>query len=47
VSALVERAGIDPAIVEDVVLGCTQQQREQAVDWDELDEERVALFAVG
>jgi acetyl-CoA acyltransferase len=29
IAALVERTGIDPAIVEDVVLGCTQQQREQ------------------
>jgi acetyl-CoA acyltransferase len=29
VRALVERSGIDPALVEDVVLGCTQQQREQ------------------
>ncbi|HYO24433.1 MAG TPA: acetyl-CoA C-acyltransferase FadA [Lacipirellulaceae bacterium] len=29
VSALIERTGIDPAAVEDVVLGCTQQQREQ------------------
>jgi acetyl-CoA acyltransferase len=29
VSALVERTGIDPAEVEDVVLGNTQQQREQ------------------
>jgi acetyl-CoA acyltransferase len=29
VSALVERTGIDPAVIEDVVLGNTQQQREQ------------------
>ncbi len=29
VRALVEHTGIDPAAVEDVVLGCTQQQREQ------------------
>jgi acetyl-CoA acyltransferase len=29
VGALVERTGIDPALIEDVVLGCTQQQREQ------------------
>ncbi len=29
VSALVERTGIDPAAIEDVVLGNTQQQREQ------------------
>jgi acetyl-CoA acyltransferase len=29
VSALMERTGIDPALVEDVVLGNTQQQREQ------------------
>jgi acetyl-CoA acyltransferase len=29
VSALVDRTGIDPAVIEDVVLGNTQQQREQ------------------
>jgi acetyl-CoA acyltransferase len=29
VSAVVERSGIDPAVIEDVVLGNTQQQREQ------------------
>src|SRR4051794_252239 len=29
VRALVERSGIDPAVIEDVVLGNTQQQREQ------------------
>src|SRR3954467_9999893 len=29
VRALVERTGIDPAAIEDVVLGNTQQQREQ------------------
>lgn len=29
IKALVERTGIDPAEVEDVVLGCTQQQKEQ------------------
>jgi acetyl-CoA acyltransferase len=29
VSALVERTGIDPSVIEDVVLGNTQQQREQ------------------
>jgi acetyl-CoA acyltransferase len=29
VAALVERTKIDPAAIEDVVLGCTQQQREQ------------------
>jgi acetyl-CoA acyltransferase len=29
VRALVERTGIDPAVIEDVVLGNTQQQREQ------------------
>jgi acetyl-CoA acyltransferase len=29
VSALVERNQLDPAVVEDVVLGCSQQQREQ------------------
>ncbi|HEX4147382.1 MAG TPA: acetyl-CoA C-acyltransferase, partial [Pirellulales bacterium] len=32
VKALVERTGIDPAIVEDVVLGNTQQQGEQGFD---------------
>ncbi len=29
VRALIERTGVDPAVIEDVVLGCTQQQREQ------------------
>lgn len=29
VRALVERSGVDPAVIEDVVLGNTQQQREQ------------------
>ncbi len=29
IRALVERTGIDPVAIEDVVLGCTQQQREQ------------------
>lgn len=29
VAALIKRTGVDPAIIEDVVLGCTQQQREQ------------------
>jgi acetyl-CoA acyltransferase len=29
ISALVERTGIDPSVIEDVVLGNTQQQREQ------------------
>ncbi|HMP06526.1 MAG TPA: acetyl-CoA C-acyltransferase FadA, partial [Lacipirellulaceae bacterium] len=29
IAALVARTGIDPAAIEDVVLGCTQQQREQ------------------
>src|SRR6476659_2556700 len=32
VKALVERTGIDPAIVEDVVLGNTQQQGEQGLN---------------
>lgn len=32
VQALVERTGIDPAVVEDVVLGNTQQQGEQGFD---------------
>ena len=31
VRALVERTGIDPNEIEDVVLGNTQQQREQGV----------------
>jgi len=31
-NALVERAGIDPAVVEDVIWGCVQQAGEQAVD---------------
>jgi acetyl-CoA acyltransferase len=29
VSAIVQRTGVDPAVIEDVVLGNTQQQREQ------------------
>jgi acetyl-CoA acyltransferase len=29
IRALVERTGVDPAAIEDVVFGCTQQQREQ------------------
>lgn len=29
IEALVERSGVDPALIEDVVLGNTQQQREQ------------------
>ena len=32
VRALVERSGIDPAAIEDVVLGNTQQQREQGLN---------------
>jgi acetyl-CoA acyltransferase len=32
VGALIERTGIDPALVEDVVLGNTQQQREQGLN---------------
>jgi acetyl-CoA acyltransferase len=29
IAALVQRTGVDPAVIEDVVLGCTQQQKEQ------------------
>ncbi|MEX0715897.1 MAG: acetyl-CoA C-acyltransferase, partial [Planctomycetaceae bacterium] len=32
VAALVERTGIDPALVEDVRWGCVQQQGEQGFD---------------
>ncbi|MEO1496310.1 MAG: acetyl-CoA C-acyltransferase FadA [Planctomycetota bacterium] len=32
VRALVERTGIDPAAIEDVLLGCTQQQGEQGLN---------------
>jgi acetyl-CoA acyltransferase len=32
VRALVERTGIDPAVVEDVILGNTQQQKEQGLN---------------
>lgn len=32
IRALVERTGIDPALVEDVVLGCTQQTGEQGLN---------------
>jgi acetyl-CoA acyltransferase len=32
VRAIIDRSGIDPAIVEDVVLGNTQQQREQGLN---------------
>ena len=32
VRALVERTGIDPAVIEDVVLGNTQQQKEQGLN---------------
>src|SRR3954453_10571960 len=31
VRALVERRGIDPAVIEDIVLGDVQQQREQVL----------------
>ena len=31
-NALVERAGIDPSVVEDVIWGCVQQAGEQAID---------------
>ena len=32
VRAIIERSGIDPALIEDVVLGNTQQQREQGLN---------------
>lgn len=32
VRALVERTGVDPAAIEDVLLGCTQQQGEQGLN---------------
>ena len=32
VRAIIERSGIDPAVIEDVVLGNTQQQREQGLN---------------
>ncbi|MEM6655155.1 MAG: acetyl-CoA C-acyltransferase FadA [Planctomycetota bacterium] len=32
VKTLVERSGVDPATIEDVVLGCTQQQGEQGLN---------------
>jgi acetyl-CoA acyltransferase len=32
IRALVERTGIDPALIEDVVLGCTQQTAEQGLN---------------
>ncbi|MEM6798658.1 MAG: acetyl-CoA C-acyltransferase FadA [Planctomycetota bacterium] len=32
VKAIVERTGVDPAVIEDVVLGCTQQQGEQGLN---------------
>lgn len=32
VEALVARSGIDPAVIDDVVLGCTQQTREQGLN---------------
>ncbi|MDI3314095.1 MAG: thiolase family protein [Mycobacterium sp.] len=41
-NALVERAGIDPEIVEDVIWGCVMQAGEQA-----LDVARTALLAAG
>lgn len=41
VKALVERTGIDPAAVEDLLLGCTQQQGEQGLNVARL----VALMA--
>ncbi len=41
VKAVVERSGVDPATIEDVVLGCTQQQGEQGLNVGRL----VALMA--
>ena len=41
VRALVERSGVDPGAVEDVLLGCTQQQGEQGLNVGRL----VALMA--
>lgn len=41
VKALVERTGIDPSAIEDVLLGCTQQQGEQGLNVARL----VALMA--
>jgi len=41
VRALVERTGVDPSAVEDVLLGCTQQQGEQGLNVGRL----VALMA--
>jgi acetyl-CoA acyltransferase len=41
-NALVERAGIDPGLVDDVIWGCVQQVGEQAIDIA-----RTALLAAG
>src|SRR6202008_697950 len=41
-NALVERAGVDPAMVEDVIWGCVMQAGEQA-----LDIARTSLLAAG
>lgn len=41
IKALVERTGVDPAAIEDVLLGCTQQQGEQGLNVARL----VALMA--
>ncbi|QDT67318.1 3-ketoacyl-CoA thiolase [Planctomycetes bacterium MalM25] len=41
VRALIERTGVDPAAIEDVILGCTQQQGEQGLNVGRL----VALMA--
>ncbi|MEO2011968.1 MAG: acetyl-CoA C-acyltransferase [Pirellulaceae bacterium] len=32
IKALIERTGIDPEIIEDIVLGCTQQTKEQGLN---------------
>src|SRR6516165_9303734 len=41
-NGLVERAGVDPAIVEDVIWGCVTQAGEQAIDIG-----RTAVLAAG
>src|ERR1700758_1305312 len=41
-NGLVERAGVDPAIVDDVIWGCVSQAGEQAIDIG-----RTAVLAAG
>lgn len=41
-NALVERAGIEPVVVDDVIWGCVQQVGEQSIDIA-----RTALLAAG